>query len=142
MPSFVRRLLAAALLAPFILVAPAALGGYREDMRVTSVEIARLPQFCWRQFEVPDTQTDEFRIRDCGPAANHYCPALIYLIRAKRSTGRGKQLLIEHAHVDVRYTEDAIANYPRCSIREHVDATRAEINTLLRVYGGKPASAK
>ena len=143
MPSFVRRLLAATLLAPFILVPPAALGGYREDMRATSIEVALLPQFCWRQFEVPDTLGDEFRIRDCGPAANHYCPGLIYLIRAKRNAGRGKPLpLVQHADIDVRYTEDSIANYPKCSIREHVDTTRAEINHLLRIYGGKPASAK
>jgi hypothetical protein len=134
-----RRLLAAVSLVPFIFASPAALGGYRENMGVTSVEIALLPQFCWAQFEVPNAEGDDFRIRDCGPAANHYCPGLIYLIRAKRSAGRGKPLpLIQHASIDVAYTEDATAKYPKCSIREHITATRAEINQLLRIYGGKP----
>jgi hypothetical protein len=138
-----RRLLTGLALVAFALLSPAALGGYREDMHVTSVEIALLPQFCWRQFEVPDTQGDEFRIRDCGYAANHYCPALIYLIRGKHSSAKQKPLpLIQHADIDVRYTEQAIADYPKCSIREHVDATRAEINHLLRMYGSKPAGAK
>ena len=142
-PRFVRRFLAATLLAPLVLVPSAALAGYRENMQVTSLEIARLPQFCWAQFEVPDATGDEFRIRDCGPGANHYCPGLIFLIRGKGLAAKGRPLgSIQHADLDVRYTENAIANYPKCSIREHVDATRAEINHLLRIYGSKPINAK
>jgi hypothetical protein len=122
---------------------PAALGGYRDDMHVTSIEMALLPQFCWRQFEVPDTQGEGFRIRDCGVAANHYCPGLIYLIRGKRQTRKNNALpFIQRADTDVRYTERAIADSPNCSIRGHVDATRVEINHLLRMYGGKPVGAK
>ena len=138
-----RRLLATVLAIAFAVFPPAALGGYRDDMHVTSIEMALLPQFCWRQFEVPDTQGEEFRIRDCGVAANHYCPGLIYLIRGKRQTKKNNALpLIQHADIDVRYTESGIAGSPNCSIREHVDATRAEINHLLRMYGGKPVGAK
>jgi hypothetical protein len=138
-----RRLLAMVLAIAFAIFPPAALGGYRDDMHVTSIEMALMPQFCWRQFEVPDTQAEEFRIRDCGVAANHYCPGLIYLIRGKRQTKKNNALpLIQHADIDVRYTESGIAGSPNCSIREHVDATRAEINHLLRMYGSKPVSAK
>jgi hypothetical protein len=143
MSPFVRRLLAATLLSTFILVPPAAVAGYRDDLHITSVEIALLPQFCWAQFEVPNTQGDDFRIRDCAVAANHYCPGLLYLIRAKRPTAKVRPLpLLQHADVDVAYTERAIADSPKCSIREHVDSTRAEINHLLRMYGGKPVNAK
>jgi len=137
------RLLAAVLPIALALVPSAALAGYRDDMHVTSVEIALLPQFCWAQFEVPNTEGDDFRIRDCGYAANHYCPGLIYLIRGKRPPAKQRPLpFIQHADVDVAYTERAIAGYPKCSIHEHVDATRAEINHLLRMYGGKPVGAK
>jgi hypothetical protein len=139
----VRRLIAAVLLIAPILVPASALAGYREDMGVTSVEIARLPTFCWAQFDVPDARGDEFKIRDCGVAVNHYCPALIALMRGKRSAARIEQLrLIRMADADVAYTERGIAASPRCPIREHVDATRAEINRLLRMYGSKPAAAK
>ncbi len=135
-----RRLVAGGLLVAFILVLPPALAGYREDMHATSVEIARLPTFCWIQFEVPGAQGDKFRIRDCGPSANHYCPGLIYLIRGKNTPLKKRPLgLIQHADVDVAYTESGIAGYPNCSIREHVEATRTEINHLLRIYGSKPA---
>ena len=139
----VRRLVAAALLIPSIFVPSSALAGYREDMRATSIEIAQLPTFCWAQFEVPDAQGDEFKIRGCGVAVNHYCPGLIYLIRGKHSGAKGKALpLIQHADLDVAYTERGIADAPKCSIREHVEATRAEVDHLLRIYGGKPARAK
>jgi len=138
-----RRLLAMMLAMAFAVFPPVALGGYRDDMHVTSIEVALLPQFCWQQFEVPDTQGEEFRIRDCGLAANHYCPGLIYLIRGKHQPGKNRALpFIQHADIDVRYTESAIAGSPNCSIREHVDATRAEINHLLRMYGGKPVGAR
>lgn len=138
-----RRLLAMVLAIAFAVFPPAALGGYRDDMHVTSIEVALLPQFCWLQFEVPNTQEEEFRIRDCGVAANHYCPGLIYLIRGKRQTNKNNALsLIQHADIDVRYTESSIAGSPNCSIREHVDKTRAEINHLLRINGSKPVGAK
>jgi hypothetical protein len=137
------KLLAGALLIPSVLVPSLAEAGYREDMGVTSVEIAQLPTFCWAQFDVPDAQGDEFKIRDCGYAWNHYCTGLIYLIRGKRSGVKWKALpLIQHADIDVAYTERAIADAPKCSIREHVNATRAEVNHLLRIYGGKPGRAK
>jgi hypothetical protein len=138
-----RRLLAAVLPIAFALVPSAALGGYREDLHVTSIEMARLPQFCWMQFEVPDAKGDDFRIQDCGVAANHYCPGLLYLMRAKGPAAKGRPLpLLQHADIDVAYTERAIADSPKCSIREHVDATRAEINHLLLIYGGKRSNAK
>ena len=138
-----RRLLATVLAIAFAVFPPAALGGYRDDMHVTSIEMALLPQFCWRQFEVPDTQGEEFRILDCGVAANHYCPGLIYLIRGKRQTKKNNALsLIQHADIDVRYTESGIAGSPNCSIREHVNKTREEINHLLRINGRQPVGAK
>jgi len=138
-----RRFPAAVLAIAFALVPPAALGGYRDDLHVTSIEIALLPQFCWRQFEVPNTQGEEFGVRDCGPGANHYCPGLLYLIRSKSPAAKGRPLsYLGVADSNVSYTERAIADYPNCSIREHVAATRAEINHLLRLYGGKPAGAK
>ena len=138
-----RKLLTASLLISFVFVPPAALAGYREEMRVTAVEIAQLPPFCWMQFEVPNVKGEEFRIRDCGVAANHYCPALIYLIRAKSHLPKHERLgLLGRADTDIRYTERAIADSPRCSIRDHVAASRAEVNNLMTLFGYKGARAK
>jgi hypothetical protein len=133
MHTIIRPILAAAAL---IAVAPAAYG--QTSMNVTPIEIAQLPRFCWAQLQVPNAQGDEFRIFDCGPAANHYCSALIYMIRAKGHVNKQTRLgLLGHADVDVRYTEKAIADYPKCPIREHVAGTRVELNNLMTMFGAR-----
>ena len=143
MSTAVRRLVAAAFLAMYAFAPSPALAGYREETHATSIQITQLPTFCWAQFEVPNAKGDEFTIRNCGPSANHYCPGLIYLIQGRSAGTKRKSLpLIQHADGDVAYTERGIADYPKCSIREHVEATRAEINHLLRLWGSKPVGAK
>jgi hypothetical protein len=138
MHTIIRPILAAAAL---IAVVPAAYG--QTSMHVTPVEIALLPRFCWAQLEVPNAQGDDFRIRDCGPSANHYCSALIYMIRARGHVNkRGRLDLLGHADVDVKYTEHAIADYPKCSIREHVAGTRAELDNLMKMFGAKRSTAR
>jgi hypothetical protein len=143
MPLSDRRLLAGFLLGVLILVPPAAFGGYREETHATSIEIALLPQFCWKQFEVPGAEGEQYTIHNCGVFMNHYCPGLIYFIRGKRLGTKSKSLgLLQHADIDVSGAERAIKEFPNCSIREHIEATRAELNHLLRMYGSKPIGAK
>ncbi len=127
-----RTIFSAAALVASLSVAPCV----SAQENITSVEIALLPQFCWAQLNVPDAKGDDFRIRDCGPAANHYCSALIYIIRAKHTGKKPERLsYLGHADVDVKYTERAIADYPKCSISEHVAATRIDLNNLMTLYG-------
>jgi hypothetical protein len=136
MSTIIRLILAVAAL---IALVPVALG----QQNISAVEIAQLPRFCWAQLNVPDAAGDDFRIRDCGPAANHFCSALIYMLRAKANPKKQFKLdLLGHADVDVRYTERAIADYPKCSIREDVAATRAQLNSLLTMYGFKRPRAQ
>jgi hypothetical protein len=136
-----RQILALVALISLLPMAPDASG--QTSMHVTPVEIAQLPRFCWAQLEVPNAQGGEFHIVDCGPAANHFCSGLIYIIRAKSQMNKSARLdLLGHADTDVRYTEKAIADYPRCSIREHVVATRAELNNLLTIFGSKRPRAQ
>jgi len=137
-----RRILAVVVLVAFLPVVHDA-WGQTASMNATAVEIVQLPRFCWAQFQVPNADGDEFRMLECGPATNHYCGGLIELIRAKHSTSKSSRLdLIQRADANVSYTERGINNYPRCSIREHVAATRAEVNNLLVTYGGKRPSAR
>ena len=137
----VRQILVVVALISLMPVAPDASG--QTSMHVTPVEIAQLPRFCWAQLEVPNAQGGEFHIVDCGPAANHYCSGLIYMIRAKGHVNKqGRLDLLGHADTDVRYTEKAIADYPKCSIREHVAATRAELNNLLTLFCSKRPRAQ
>jgi len=106
------------------------------SLHPTPIEIAQLPRFCWAQLQVPDAKGDEFRIIDCGPAANHYCSGLIYMIRAKGHVNKGTRTgLLGLADADIHYTEKAIADYPKCSIREHVVNSRSELTSLMKIYG-------
>jgi hypothetical protein len=140
MKSLARRLLAVALLVPTVLNAPVVLAGYRENQHVTSVELAQLPKFCWAQMEMAGATGRGYSIErsECGDWTNHYCPGLVTLIRFKKSANKSQQLsLLLGADGDVGYTEKGIKDFPQCSIRGHVAATRTEINTFLSIYGKK-----
>lgn len=119
-----------------------ALSGYKEQMGLTAVESAQLPQFCWAQMGVPNATGPGYEPANCGPGANHYCPGLVYLIRSRKATNKSQRLqLLQHADIDIRYTENWTKDYPQCSIREHVMKSRIEVNNLLQLYGGKPVPA-
>lgn len=134
------RIISLAVLAVFVCSPHLAVAGYREDIGLTAVELAQLPTFCWAQMEVPNAVGPQFTIIDCGPSANHYCPGLVWLLRGRNPTKYGKPLpWLRRADVDIAYTEKGIKDYPSCSIRSHVGASRASLNNLLRLYGGKPA---
>jgi len=78
----------------------------------------------------------------CGYFTNHYCDGLILLIQAKHETKKGARLsMLGAADANIRYTEAGIRDYPGCPIRDHVAASKAEVENLLRIYGGKPYSA-
>lgn len=115
----------------------------QSSMHETSVEIAQLPQFCWAELHVPNVTGDAFVWHDCGPGANHYCGALLSIIRAKRDTNKTTRAVhLGAAQMDLRYTERAITEYPKCSIRDHVASTRAELNSLFDIYGVKRQGAQ
>lgn len=117
----------------------AGLASAQSSLHVTPSEVAQLPRFCWAQLEVPGVSGPEFHIANCGPGANHYCSALIYMLRARSRGTKNERLgLLGEADGDLRYTEQAIASYPNCSIKEHVAGTRHDLNTLLKIYRGPP----
>ena len=109
----------------------------------TPVEIVQLPRFCWAPFRVPGAKGEEFDIRGCSNA-NHYCYALMYILRAKQP-GLNKRVrgdLLVRAENDIRYTEGGLNATPYCSIRDHVAATKAEVARLRAIYGLGPSSLK
>jgi len=112
--------------------------------RPTTIELTKLPKFCYGQAQVPNATGAEFNIpASCGPGMNHYCSGLTHLIRAKASGGKGRvQAELGLAENDIRYTEEWIRNLPSCPLRDHVAASRAEVNGLRSIYGGKNAGQK
>ncbi len=138
-----RRSLALATLVPLMLVAVNALG-QMTDLHPTATEIVRLPQFCWSQMGVPNATGPEFSFPfNCGSGLNHYCPGLVQLIRAKGPASKGKPIpFLRRAAGDIIYTENAIKDFPNCSIRDHVAASKAEVDRLLMMYGAKRTGAR
>jgi hypothetical protein len=125
-----------------LLAAPPTLRA-QTSLHPTAIEIAELPHFCWGQLQIPNATTDEFHIIGCGPAANHYCSALIYMLRAKGHVSKNTRMgLLGMADADIRYTEKAIAGYPTCNIRDHVASSRTELEDLMRVFGYNRPRAK
>lgn len=143
MLTIARRFLATALLVTAVLVGPAAYGGYREDLKLTDFEIVQLPQFCWAQMGVPNTNGPAFKPQECGPWTNHYCPGLVALIRAKRLGEPGKAYrMLDTVDTAIQYTESHTKEYPNCSIRGHVEATKAESQKLRIIYDAGRRSKK
>ena len=138
-----RRFLEGAVFGSLMLVASDA-WCQMSDLHPTSVEIAQLPTFCWSQMGVPNVSGSEFNFpSNCGPGMNHYCPGLVYLIRAKRFAYKAQRMsVLGQADGNIRYTEAAMKDYPNCSLREHVAAARAEVNTLRTLYGARRPAAK
>jgi len=101
-------------------------------------EIAMLPHFCYAQY-VDNVSGPEYTIHDCGPIVNHYCPALLELQRAQKAIGvKKKGERLQHLQVakrDTLYTLNGIKGFPNCPIRQHVESTLMQVNTLLNVYG-------
>jgi len=100
-------------------------------------EVALLPQFCWAQY-MDNVEGPEYSIpsAECGVAMNHYCPALLELIEAKRSVGTKARERAGHlnvAHKEVMYTLNSMTNYPNCPIRSHAESTLKEVEALQKM---------
>lgn len=98
-------------------------------------EVVLLPRFCWAQYmEKVEGPQYEIPRSTCGVYTNHYCPALIELIRANKSFGNPglrKQHLVV-ARRETLYTLNGIKSFPSCPIRGHVESTLREVETSLQ----------
>ena len=97
-------------------------------------EVVLLPQFCWAQY-MDNVEGPEYSIPSnlCGVAMNHYCPALIALIEAKRSVGskaKNRAGNLNVAHKEVLYTLNSMRDYPSCPIRSHAESALKEVEML------------
>jgi hypothetical protein len=134
----IRCFICAAAFSPLTLVTFDAQGA-GDVTHPTAVEIVQLPKFCWKQMGALNATGPEFSLpagSDCGGGTNHYCSGLVALMRAKVAASKGQRVsMLGRADTNVRYTENWIKDYPNCSIRDHVAASRAEVNHLMTIFG-------
>jgi hypothetical protein len=103
------------------------------SLKPTAVEIAHLPRYCWAQMKVPGAKGEEYTIpEDCGPRMMSYCPGLLSLQRARRTTSDAwRSRFLADARIQVRATLRSVRKYPACSIAEHVNQAMDELNRLI-----------
>lgn len=122
-------------LATAVMASASAHGQTHRDIQ--AVEVAQLPAYCWSTY-MKGVSGPQYSIdrRSCGPGTNHYCPALVEVIRAKRKvadrTARFRHLT--EARNKTLYTIRHLEKYPGCVIRGDVDSTLREIDGMLKGY--------
>jgi len=115
------------------------LGALAEDVegwRPSTSEAIVLPKFCWRQFLGDKFKGPPYEIpRElCGVGTNHYCPALVLLNRANKSSydSGHRRGFLEGAKKKTLYTLKAIEKFPRCPLHREAESTYQIIERRLR----------
>lgn len=101
--------------------------------KVPVSEVLLLPKFCWSQY-MSNVKGPQYSISKsrCGVGMNHYCPALIQLNRAMKSTGSKRRQHLVVAKRGIQYTLEWMKPYPSCPIRAQVEASSREVDSMLR----------
>ena len=98
----------------------------------TAVERAQLPTYCYPQYvDSKLAQQPGYSIpRSCGVAMNHFCPGLIYLIRARKASDPPniRRDNANRAITDINYT---LRGMPKeCPLRADAEAALARAKSI------------
>ena len=107
--------------------------GNRANSKAPASEVLLLPKFCWAQY-MNKVKGPQYSIprRLCGVGMNHYCPALVELNRAMKSTWEQTPPALVVAKRGIQYTLEWMKPYPSCPIRAQVGASLREVDSMLR----------
>lgn len=101
---------------------------------VSPLDIARLPKYCYNQYVDGALGGYQFSIphESCGPAMNHFCPALIAMMQAEKLSLPKAERVAEanHARIEVDYTIRDMK--PGCFITKDVLAAKQKAEMLVR----------
>jgi hypothetical protein len=102
-----------------------------EQVKPNALELTQLPRYCWGSMAGAAYTQPEYNIRDCGPRMNHFCPALLAMLRASDVSRSREQrrFLANYGAREVQYT---LADIPAaCPVLP--DVKRAESRAALLV---------
>lgn len=112
---------------------PMSPGRYKAPMKYA----VQLPKYCWGQFfgrTEPQYNMPPQNI--CSPGMNHFCGALVDLMRARESMDkRQKAGYFRSAEKEILYTKRAMERYPQCPLRRDMERALAEAQAGLAVFG-------
>jgi len=93
-------------------------------------EVAQLPKFCYHQY-VDGSLAGEYSIpQSCGPEMNHFCPALVFMMKAQDVKERKSERVgnMGHARTEIQYTIRGML--PGCPIAPEVMAAKQRADLL------------
>jgi hypothetical protein len=100
--------------------------------------LARLPQFCYAQyFDTKQWHNPQYSIiAACGVGMNHFCPALLNIMRAEYATNskkfnRGAEL--RQAKENVDYTIARLQDSASCIYTPDIMAAKQRVNVLEKI---------
>lgn len=96
-------------------------------------EVIQLPKYCYAQY-VDGALSGEFAFpKSCGPAMNHYCGALVSMMRAQKMSLRKAERVgyMQAAVREINYTIHDMS--PGCPVAHDVLATKQRAEMLSRI---------
>lgn len=114
----------------FSLTSLGAVAGARSDFDPTPLEFAKLPKYCQGQFRPELTKDPAYRMPACGGRFNHFCPALVSLIRVEFPHGSDapRHYHLKSATGHLKYTTDAMP--ASCPLAADVRAAETRLRLL------------
>jgi hypothetical protein len=103
----------------------------RSEFDPTPLEFAQLPPYCQGQFKPELAAADPaYRMPECGPRFNHFCPALVALMRASQITKpkHERQWALAPARGNMKYTTDSMP--ASCPLAPQVHAAQVRLQIL------------
>jgi hypothetical protein len=95
----------------------------------TPLELVRLPQYCWGQFNEQFRGQPGMVIEGCGGGMNHFCVGLVYLNRAMSAADKSaRKDGVVNARREIDYTMARMP--PECPIAADVNAARARLEVM------------
>lgn len=98
-------------------------------------EVAQLPRYCYNQYVDGALGGYTYSIphESCGAAMNHFCPALVYLIRAQKMSVRRAERVgyVQSALGEIDYTIRDMK--PGCFIAKDVFAAKERARVLATI---------
>lgn len=110
------------LLAALVAAGSASAQSYR-DNEFNALEMSKMPKYCYSQFLNDKLRDDpQYSIQGCGPFVNHFCPAILALIRAEdpKRNAADRRRKVEYVYREVAYTLNKLPD--DCWLRPDIEA--------------------
>lgn len=126
----ITRFVFLALLSAVLPLTHASAQKYR-DAKFNALELAQMPNYCYAQYvDEKLSSNPQYSIQGCGAYMNHYCPGLLQMMRAQKSSAPSyeRKENIRQAKGNFDYT---LKNMPQgCWLRPEAEAAASRARVV------------